>query len=154
MLEQAKTIVNSSSEVSALSRQAIVFAAILGGMSVIIGAFAAHALKNAMSPYALGIVETATKYQMYHALALFGVGLSVGLPCVNIKYLKYSIFALVAGILLFSGSLYLLAITQLKWLGVITPLGGIGMIAGWCFIACAFLCADKLRSNDEIQPDE
>ena len=98
--------------------------------SVILGAFAAHGLKNRLSEYAIGIFKTAAEYQMVHGLALIVVA-------VLIKWginLNMAGGFFIAGTLLFSGSLYLLALTGLKWLGPITPLGGLCFIIGWIVI--------------------
>ena len=141
-------------EINLLARKAIVLAALFGATAVIIGAFAAHSLKSTLSPYALGIVETATKYQMYHALALLGVGLSSMFPGANLRYLKVAMWAFAIGILLFAGSLYTLALSQLKWLGMITPLGGLGMIVGWSLLAWAFYSKSYLQSAAGRKFDE
>ncbi|CAM4101502.1 DUF423 domain-containing protein [Pseudoalteromonas byunsanensis] len=96
-------------------------------LSVMLGAFAAHGLKRHLDDYALSIFKTASDYQMTHGLALIAValllkwGVKVGL----------SGWLLIAGIMLFSGSLYLLALTGYKWLGAITPIGGLCFIAAW-----------------------
>ena len=94
--------------------------------SVILGAFAAHGLKSRLSDYAIGIFKTAAEYQMVHGLALIAVAILIKWG-INLS-LAGGFF--IAGTLLFSGSLYLLALTGLKWLGPITPLGGL------CFIIC------------------
>jgi len=103
----------------------------LGGLfaafSVILGAFAAHGLKSKISEQAIVTFQTGVTYQMYHALALilFALVAKQGVP------LNWGSGFLVAGILLFSGSLYALALTGVKWFGPITPLGGLCFIIGW-----------------------
>jgi uncharacterized membrane protein YgdD (TMEM256/DUF423 family) len=99
-------------------------------LSVILGAFAAHGLKSRLSEYALGVFNTAAEYQMMHGLALFAVALLIKWG-VN---LTWAGGFFIAGTLLFSGSLYLLALTGMKWLGPITPLGGLCFIIGWIII--------------------
>jgi len=100
-------------------------AAIIGLMSVALGAFAAHALKESVSSDALSIFETAVRYQFYHAFALLATGiLYKELPN---KFIKWSGILFIAGIILFSGSLY-------NWIGAITPLGGLAFILGWLFL--------------------
>lgn len=113
-------------------------AAIIGLMSVALGAFAAHALKESVSSDALSIFETAVRYQFYHAFALLATGiLYKELPN---KFIKWSGILFIAGIILFSGSLYALtyikgaAITGYNWIGAITPLGGLAFILGWLFL--------------------
>ena len=99
-------------------------------LSVILGAFAAHGLKSRLSDYAIGIFKTAAEYQMVHGLALIAVAILIKLG-INLS-MAGGFF--IAGTLLFSGSLYLLALTGLKWLGPITPLGGLCFIIGWIVI--------------------
>ena len=113
----------------AVNRLALVAGAALAGLAVALGAFGAHALKAWLSPQALGWWETAVQYQMWHALGLILAGAlprpRLGLPAALLG----------AGTLLFSGSLYLMALTDLRWLGAVTPLGGAAMIAGWALLA-------------------
>ncbi|KTF14754.1 DUF423 domain-containing protein [Pseudoalteromonas sp. H105] len=99
-------------------------------LSVVLGAFAAHGLKNRVSEYAIGVFKTAAEYQMVHGLALIAVAILIkwGLN------LNAAGWFFIAGTLLFSGSLYLLAMTGWKWLGPITPLGGLCFIVGWLII--------------------
>ena len=99
-------------------------------LSVILGAFAAHGLKSRLSEYSIGIFKTAAEYQMVHGLALIAVAILIKWG-INLS-LAGGFF--IAGTLLFSGSLYLLALTGLKWLGPITPLGGLCFIIGWIVI--------------------
>jgi uncharacterized membrane protein YgdD (TMEM256/DUF423 family) len=99
-------------------------------LSVLLGAFAAHGLKNTLSDYALGIFKTAAEYQMSHGLALIAVAILLQW---NSKLHLVGWF-FIAGIILFSGSLYLLALTGWKWLGPITPLGGLCFIIGWAML--------------------
>ena len=99
-------------------------------LSVILGAFAAHGLKSRLSDYAIGIFKTAAEYQMVHGLALIAVAILIKWG-INLS-MAGGFF--IAGTLLFSGSLYLLALTGLQWLGPITPLGGLCFIIGWIVI--------------------
>lgn len=112
-------------------------AALLGALSVILGAFAAHGLKNLLSPESLQIFETAVKYQFYHAFALLAVGIIY--KDVTNKYLLLAGRLFLVGIVLFSGSLYLLCYIKyaelpLNWLGAITPFGGVAFVAGWVLL--------------------
>lgn len=121
----------------------LLIAAILGGSAVMLGAFAAHALKARLSDAMLHTFQTGVTYQMYHALALLAVALlwrQVGASV----WLQWSGGLLVAGCLLFSGSLYALAFGGPKWLGPITPLGGLCFIVAW---ACLAVAACQLSSN-------
>lgn len=110
------------------------FGALFGLLSVAIGAFSAHALKNILSTYAIGIFETAARYQMYHSLGLVLVALLGTQQLLPSFWTKFTGVAWITGIILFSGSLYLLALTGIKWVGAITPVGGLGFILGWCGI--------------------
>ena len=116
----------------------IAIAAINGFLSVGLGAFAAHGLRARLAPDMLAIFQTGVQYQMYHALAMFGVGLL----CMHINdsaMLRASAWAFLAGIVIFSGSLYILSLSGIRWLGAITPIGGVGFLAGWLLLAAAML---------------
>jgi len=102
--------------------------------SVLIGAFAAHGLKQMLDSYALGLIETAAKYQMYHAIALLLVGVMASQPQFPERWLNWSASLFAIGIILFSGSLYLLALSNVKWFGAVTPLGGLAFILGWLIL--------------------
>ena len=121
-----------------MQKRFLIIASILGALSVLLGAFAAHQLKKMYEPAELQIFETAVKYQMYHALALLAVGiLYKDFPS---KQLRRAGNLFIAGIILFSGSLYLLCHfifmdINAKWIGAITPLGGLCFIAGWVLLA-------------------
>jgi uncharacterized membrane protein YgdD (TMEM256/DUF423 family) len=110
--------------------------ALAGLLAVALGAFGAHALRGRLDDYARGVFETAVQYHFYHALALVLVGvLLLSQPATAL--LKSSGWLFLIGIAVFSGSLYLLAITGIKWLGAVTPLGGLAFIAGWGCLAAA-----------------
>lgn len=99
-------------------------------LSVMLGAFAAHGLKSRLTEYSLGVFKTAAEYQMVHGLALIAVAILIKWG-INLT-MAGGFF--IAGTLLFSGSLYLLALSGMKWLGPITPLGGLCFIIGWVVI--------------------
>ena len=112
--------------------------AVMGALAVGIGAFGAHALKNLLQANnRLETFETASKYHFYHALALVLVGLlfAHGAP----RWLNLSGHFFIWGIVIFSGSLYVLCLTNLRWLGAITPIGGVLLILGWCLLAYGIL---------------
>ncbi|MHA7815860.1 MAG: DUF423 domain-containing protein [Pseudohaliea sp.] len=110
--------------------------ALAGLLAVAFGAFGAHALRGRLDDYARGVFETAVQYHFYHALALALVGvLLLSQPATAL--LKSSGWLFLIGIAVFSGSLYLLAITGIKWLGAVTPIGGLAFIAGWGCLAAA-----------------
>ncbi|MBN7797271.1 DUF423 domain-containing protein [Parahaliea mediterranea] len=110
--------------------------ALAGMLAVMFGAFGAHALRGRLDDYALGVFETAVQYHFYHALALLAVGL-LALHQPPSTLLRSSGWLFLFGLLLFSGSLYLLALTGTRWLGAVTPLGGLAFIAGWACLAVA-----------------
>ncbi len=116
-------------------RTLVVLAAAFAFTAVAAGAFGAHALKDRLSTESLGIFETGARYQMYHALALFAVAW-VGTRW-ETRQIAWSGWLFVAGIVIFSGSLYLLALTGTRWLGAITPVGGVCFLAGWISLAWA-----------------
>ncbi len=119
-----------------MTRIFLAIASALGGISVVLGAFATHGLRDRLSDRALAIWETGTKYQMYHALALILIALLISrFP--NSTPLIVAGFAFIAGIFIFSGSLYALSLSGIKWLGAITPLGGVAFIIGWICLALA-----------------
>lgn len=112
-------------------------AAILGALSVILGAFAAHGLRDRLSPESLSVFMTGERYQFYHVFALLAAGIIWRER--PVPQVRWSARLFVAGIILFSGSLYLLAVTGIRWLGAITPLGGTCFIAGWMALFFALL---------------
>ena len=112
------------------------FTGLSGLVSVVMGAFGAHALRGKIEESLLHAFETAVAYQMSHTLALFGVCILMQMWGVK-PVLQYSAYGFILGILLFSGSLYGLALTGSKWLGPITPIGGLAFIAGWVLLTYA-----------------
>ena len=116
-----------------MSNRIVFTAAIFLALAVVIGAFGAHALKDSLTPQMLKTYNTGVEYHFYHALGMLMVGvLSMTWPS---KWMNYSAILLGLGVLLFSGSLYLLAVTGIKYLGAITPFGGLSFITGWVFLA-------------------
>jgi uncharacterized membrane protein YgdD (TMEM256/DUF423 family) len=111
----------------------------LAGTAVLLGAFGAHALRSSLNSQQLGWWETAVQYQMWHGLAL------LGLAGLRLDRLGVAAWLLGLGALVFSGSLYLMALTDLRWIGAITPVGGIAMIAGWTFGAWQIARGDMGR---------
>jgi uncharacterized membrane protein YgdD (TMEM256/DUF423 family) len=118
-------------------------AAILGALAVALGAFGAHGLKKIVPPETVTTFETGVRYQFYHVFALLAVAILFGsFPGKN---LQYAGMFFIIGIILFSGSLYVLTILQatktvgLRGIGAVTPIGGLFFIAGWIFLFLAFL---------------
>jgi uncharacterized membrane protein YgdD (TMEM256/DUF423 family) len=112
----------------------ITLASLSGMLAVMMGAFGAHALKSRLDDHALRIFETAVQYHFHHSFALLAVGV-IALSQPQTILLKTSGWLFVIGILVFSGSLYLLSLTGVRWLGAITPIGGLAFIGGWACLA-------------------
>ena len=124
-----------------MSAKTVIFiASILGALSVGIGAFGAHGLEATLQANGrMDTFETAVKYQFYHTLGLFLLGILM----LNMEshYFHWAFYSFLAGITVFSGSLYTLSLTNVTWLGAITPIGGVGFILGWVFIGLGVLNA-------------
>ena len=118
--------------------------AVSGLLGVAAGAFGAHALRERLAPDLLAVFETGARYQMYHALALLAVGWATTRWPGPLPLWAGWLFA--AGTLIFSGSLYVLALTGLRWLGAVTPAGGLCFLAGWL---CLALAARRCRRRDD-----
>jgi|TARA_B100001146_G_scaffold91348_1_gene80926 uncharacterized membrane protein YgdD (TMEM256/DUF423 family) len=112
---------------------------VLCGLGVILGAFGAHGLRARLSPEMLVVFETGVRYHLIHALGLLAVAWAASRwPG---SYASIAGYLFVAGIFIFSGSLYVLAITGIRWLGAITPIGGVCLIVGWGLLAVGVLRA-------------
>ncbi|HHZ69344.1 MAG TPA: DUF423 domain-containing protein [Methylococcaceae bacterium] len=116
-------------------------AALVGLTGVLLGAFGAHGLRESLSPAMLTIYKTAVDYQMWHALALMGVALLLRYNP-DEKSLIRAGWCFLFGVVSFSGSLYLLACLNMKWLGMVTPIGGVSFLGGWGLLAL-FSLKDK-----------
>ncbi len=112
---------------------------VLCGLGVILGAFGAHGLRARLSPEMLVVFETGVRYHLIHALGLLAVAWAASRwPG---SYVSIAGYLFVAGIFIFSGSLYVLAVTGIRWLGAITPIGGVCLIVGWGLLAVGVLRA-------------
>ena len=111
-------------------------AALAAALAVMLGAFGAHALREQLSADLLATFETGVRYHVYHALALFVVALALARGY-DATWTALAGWLFVAGIVLFSGSLYALALSGARWLGAVTPFGGLAFIAGWLALAVA-----------------
>jgi uncharacterized membrane protein YgdD (TMEM256/DUF423 family) len=119
-----------------IDRLFAVLGALFGFLAVGAGAFGAHALKNRLTPDLLGVFEVAVRYQMYHALALFACAWAVGKWPGALTSASGWLF--VAGTLVFSGSLYALSLSGVRWLGAVAPIGGLALLGGWlCLLVAA-----------------
>ena len=124
-----------------MERKVFVAGSILAALGVAFGAFGAHGLKAAVSPEILAVFETGVRYQMYHALGLLALAWAIGRW--PERRLAPAAWLLVAGTVVFSGSLYLLVLTDTRWLGAITPLGGVALIGGWALTAWRLLRPER-----------
>lgn len=126
----------------------LLFGAAGGALSVALGAFGAHILRGRLPDSLLAVYHTASQYLIYHSLALLVVGLLLqNRP--NQLGLRVSGYLFLAGSLLFSGSLYLLALSGVRGIGMITPLGGLSLLGGWlALVVTLYRDADKARAHD------
>ncbi|WP_433745522.1 DUF423 domain-containing protein [Falsibacillus pallidus] len=111
----------------------IIIGAINAFLSVALGAFGAHGLEGKLSQKYMDIWHTAVQYQMFHALGIIAIGIVAG-NYASSQLLTWSGWLMLIGIILFSGSLYVLSLTKISVLGAITPLGGLGFLAGWILL--------------------
>lgn len=115
----------------------LVFSAISAGLSVLLGALAAHALKQYFGPESLGYFGTAVDYQMIHSVAI--LSFAALYSKMKNEWLMWGARCFAAGIIFFSGSLYVLALTDITWIGPVTPLGGLFLVSGWvCLLVAAY----------------
>lgn len=119
----------------------LTMAAISGALAVAMGAFATHGLKDVLSEKLMAVMQTGVQYQFYHTFALLLVGLLLRQQLSALLTLSASAF--LAGIVLFCGSLYLMAFSGVHWLGIVTPIGGLAFIVGWVSLAGFFLFKDR-----------
>lgn len=118
-----------------MTRFFLIAGSLSGFMAVAMGAFGAHGLSQKLSPESLGIFEVGARYQMYHALALLVVGLAT--VRWNRGELVVAGWCFIIGTVIFSGSLYVLSLSGVRWLGAITPIGGLAFLLGWLSLAWA-----------------
>jgi uncharacterized membrane protein YgdD (TMEM256/DUF423 family) len=117
-----------------LDRTFLLIASVLGFVGVALGAFGAHALRSRLSPEMLAVFETGVRYQVYNVFALLIVSAAIG-HLGSARLLVLAGWSFLAGILLFSGSLYFLTLTGVRALGAITPFGGLAFLIGWALLA-------------------
>jgi uncharacterized membrane protein YgdD (TMEM256/DUF423 family) len=119
------------------ARKTLASAGALIALATALGAFGAHALKAHLSPDKLQVYETAVRYHFIHALGLLAIG--VLLRSMDGELLRWSALLILAGIILFSGSLYLLTFGAPRFIGIVTPIGGLALIAGWVLFTATLL---------------
>jgi uncharacterized membrane protein YgdD (TMEM256/DUF423 family) len=123
-----------------MSRWFLMLGAANAALVVMLGAFGAHGLKARLAPELMTVYQTAVQYHMFHALGLIAVAWALN-QWPESALLKWSGWTMLAGIVLFSGSLYVLSVTGLRALGAVTPLGGLAFIAAWIMLAVAIVRA-------------
>lgn len=129
-----------------MEKQFILIGAVLVLAAVVLGAFGAHGLREAVSAERLGWFETAANYHMIHAIGIIVCALAATVLGPS-RMFNRSCLLLLTGIIIFSGSLYIMALTDLRWLGATTPIGGIAFIAGWACFALAVKACPPRRSK-------
>ena len=117
-----------------MHRNFLLIAAVLGFLGVAFGAFGAHGLRGRVSPEMLAVFETGVRYQMYHVFALLAVAAAIA-HFGRARLLVFAGWSFVAGVLIFSGSLYALTLTGTGMFGAVTPIGGLGLLLGWACLA-------------------
>jgi uncharacterized membrane protein YgdD (TMEM256/DUF423 family) len=127
--------------VNTISKKFLIMACLLMATAVSLGAFGAHGLKKIISVDMLVIYQTGVQYQFYHALGLLGVAFIAHINSTKLVNIAGNL--MFTGVLIFSGSLYLLVILNLKWLGAVTPIGGVLMVVSWVLLAWSVF-----RSNE------
>lgn len=118
-------------------RRILACGAVLGGIAVAVGAFGAHMLRPRLSERMMEVFETGVRYHMFHSLAIMVAGWAW--EQYERDMFRKGAWAFGVGVALFSGSLYGLAISEVRWLGAVTPLGGLSFLAGWVCLAVGFL---------------
>ncbi|MEX0905680.1 MAG: DUF423 domain-containing protein [Balneolaceae bacterium] len=117
-----------------ISKLFLIAGSVFMALAVALGAFGAHVVQDLLTPDRFEVYQTAVQYHFYHALGLLIIGAVAGRSAES-TWFRWSGYLLTAGILIFSGSLYLLTLTDTGWLGAITPFGGVAFILGWIFFA-------------------
>ncbi len=129
-------------------KSAIVAGALLGALGVAAGAFGAHGLEERLSEEALGWWRTGAQYQLLHAPAVVAAGL---FACLAGGRGRSAAFLFISGAVIFSGTLYAMALGAPRWLGAVTPIGGVSLIAGWVALAVAAYRATALQVSETIR---
>lgn len=124
------------------SRSILITGSVFMALAVAFGAFGAHIVQDMLTPERFDVYQTGVEYHFYHALGLLIAG-TVSMHFKNNKWIARSAVLFIAGILIFSGSLYILTLSDTGWLGAITPIGGVAFILGWIFFAVGVAISGK-----------
>ena len=135
----ADEILSSGNADAVFVRAAVALGSAFAFLGIALGAFGAHSLRESLGTDGTMIFETGVRYQMYHAIALIMTGLLARTSVGTSSTLRLSLVLFVLGIVLFSGSLYVLALAQFRWIGFVTPLGGLAFLGGWAAMFYAVL---------------
>lgn len=135
-----------------VAKSYLIIGALLAGLSVVLGAFGAHGLKSVLTAQQLNTFEIGVRYQMYHALALLLLPALSGV--VSSTWANWVAFCFVTGTVLFSGSLYALGISSIKWFGPITPLGGMFFIIGWVSLVIGLIKGHDLNKQQKEEQNK
>jgi len=119
------------------ARRTLAVAGLLLALATAFGAFGAHGLKGHLQPDRLEVYETAVRYHFFNALGLLGLGLAMRIA--DAPFLRWTAVLVIVGVVLFSGSLYALTFGAPRWMGAVTPVGGVSLIAAWVVFAVGFL---------------
>ncbi len=119
------------------ARRTLALAGLLLALATAFGAFGAHGLKGHLPPDRLEVYETAVRYHFFNALGLLGIGLAM--RTADVPFLRWAAVLVIVGVVLFSGSLYALTFGAPRWMGAVTPVGGVSLIAAWVVFAVGFL---------------
>ena len=143
---------NEKLGLATVAKPYLIAGALLAGLSVILGAFGAHGLKSVLTAQQLNTFEIGVRYQMYHALALLFLPALSGV--VSSTWANRVAFCFVTGTVLFSGSLYALGISSIKWFGPITPLGGMFFIIGWVLLVIGLIKGHDLNKQQKEEQNK
>lgn len=131
------------------ARTTIIAGSLFMAFAVAFGAFGAHIVQDMLMPGRFEVYNTGVDYHFYHALGLLVLGI-LSMKAPGNRWFSWSGYCLITGILIFSGSLYILTLTDTGWLGAVTPIGGVAFILGWLFLAVGIFNS-QITSNEESQ---
>lgn len=132
------------------AKKTLITGSVLMALAVAFGAFGAHFVQDLLTPERFEVYQTGVEYHFYHALGLLFLGV-ISFNMAYSRWLSWSAYCLVSGIFIFSGTLYVLTLTDTGWLGAITPIGGVAFIAGWICLALGVFKSHELSDRESHQ---
>lgn len=129
------------------TEKTIVTGSVFMALAVAFGAFGAHIVQDMLTPERFDVYQTGVEYHFYHALGILLLGV-VSFNITDNRWLSWSAYSFITGIFIFSGSLYVLTLTDTGWLGAITPIGGVAFILGWIFLAVGVLAGPQSTGTE------